>query len=184
MKKLIFTTLFVLASVFAVSAQQTQNQGVVAYNFSTSDVSVKRLNGTRFDSNTDSHGFTVGYTRFTKGKAGKVGTYGMTTEVTANIDSNEANQVTVMTGVVAQARNYSYVRPYARVLGGVARQHINRTNVYDTTDVSFALDGGVGVDFSPVKDGRYSFRTGFDVVNTSFNGERGNAYKFTAGIVF
>jgi len=89
-----------------------------------------------------------------------------------------------LAGPTLQARNNSYVQPYIRGLVGVARQHINRTNISDNSDASFAVDGGVGLDFALAKGSRYAFRTGFDVVNYSFNGERSNAYKLTAGFRF
>ncbi len=185
MKKLIAIAVIALASFVGANAQsaQSQNQFVVGYNFATSDVSVARLNGTRFNSDTDSHGITLGYTRFTKSVGDKVGILGLTGEVTANFDANEANQVTVMAGPTLQARNSSYVQPYARVLAGVSRTHINRANIADVSDASFAVDGGVGLDFSS-KGSRNAFRLGFDVVNYGFNGERTYAYKATAGIRF
>src|SRR6476661_7371212 len=161
MKKLIAIAILAVASVIGVNAQstQSQNQFVAAYNFATSDISVERANHTRFNSDTDSHGFTLGYTRFTKGDVanGKVGVLGLTGEVTANFDKDEANQVTVMAGPTLQARNNSYVQPYARVLAGVARQHINRANIADNADASFAIDGGAGLDFAFAKGSRYGF---------------------------
>src|SRR6476661_412219 len=52
--KLIAIAILAVASVIGANAQstQSQNQFVAAYNFATSDVSVERLNHTRFDSNT------------------------------------------------------------------------------------------------------------------------------------
>ncbi len=187
MKNFIAIAIMLVAGVVGVSAQstqeQSQNQFVVGYNFATSDVSAARLNGTRFNSDTDSHGVTVGYTRFTKSVGDKVGVLGLTGEVTANFDANEASQVTVMAGPTLQARNSSYVQPYARVLAGVSRTHINRANIADVSDASLALDAGVGLDFSG-KGKRVGFRTGFDVVRYTFNNEPTYAYKATAGIRF
>ena len=176
-------TLIALASIFTVSAQKTQNEGYVGYNFVRQDVKYERP-AFKFDENTDSHGFSVGYSRYTKGEAGKVGVFGLTGEVSANFDTREASLVTVMAGGVAKARNNSYVQPYVRVLGGVARQHINRRNITNTTDASFAFNAGGGIDFAFKKDSRYAIRTGADYVNTGFNNQRQNAVRLTAGIVF
>lgn len=175
--------MFVLASIFTVSAQKTQNEGYVGYNFVRQDVKFVRPNF-RFDENTDSHGASVGYTRYLKGKEGKAGVAGLTGEVSANFDKNEASLVTVMAGGILKARNMSYVQPYMRVMGGAARQNVNRRNIRDTSDISAAFDVGAGLDFSLSKNSRYALRTGVDYVNTGFNGERQSAVRLTAGIVF
>lgn len=186
MNKVIALSLILLASVVAASAQslRSQNEGVVAYNFLTSDVSVERLNHTRFNTDTDSHGFTVGYTRYTKGEAGKVGVLGLTGEVSANFDSNKATLATVMVGGTVKARNNSVVQPYARVLGGVARQNITRANIADVTDVSAAFDLGAGVDFAVKGRSRYGIGFGVDYLNTGFNGQRQNAYRGSVRLIF
>lgn len=182
-KKLFAVTIIALASVFAVNAQKTQNEGYVGYNFIRQDVKFEKP-AFKFNENTDSHGVSVGYTRYTKGDNDKVGVLGLTGEVTANFDNNEASVVTGLVGVTAKARNNSVVQPFVRGLVGGARQHVNRHNIKDATDISFAYDLGTGIDFAFKKDSRYALRTSVDYLNTSFNDNRQNAIRLGLGLVF
>lgn len=183
-KNLFALSLIALASVFAVSAQEkTQNEGVVAYSFIRQDVKFERPTF-KFNENTDSHGVSAGYTRYTKGEKGKVGVFGFTGELAANFDSNEASVLTALAGVTAKARNNSFIQPYVRAMVGGARQHVNRRNITDTTDVSFAYDLGAGIDFAFKKDSRYALRTSADYINTSFYGQRQNAFRLGLGVTF
>lgn len=180
MKKVI--AIFALALTFAVSASaQSQNEGYVGVSFLRQNVEFTQTPSVRFNENTDSFGVTAGVSRFTKTQNGKAGVLGVTADLTANFDTNQASLVTFMVGGTAKARNAEFVQPYVRVLGGVARQNVTRRNVFDKTDVSSAFDVGAGLDF---KVSTFSVRTGLDFVNTGFHGERQNSGRATVAIVF
>ena len=183
MKNLIALTILVLAGAIGVSAQQTANEGYVGYSFLRQNVKFERP-VVDFNENTDSHGFMAAYTRYLDGTATRVGSVGITGEVAANFDSNEANVVTAMGGLRVKARNLNYVQPSFKVVGGVARQHVNRQNITDTSDLTAAFAAGVGVDLSTKKDTRYKLHLGADYLNTGFNGERQHGVRLNAGFVF
>lgn len=183
MKKIIALTILILAGAFGVSAQQTANEGYIGYSFLRENVKFERP-VVAFNENTDSHGFMVAYTRYLNGSGAKVGTFGLTGEIAANFDSNEASVVTAMGGIRVKARNLNYVQPSFKLVGGVARQHVNRQNITDTSDVTAAFSAGVGFDFVPKKDSRYKPFVGVDYLNTGFNGERQHGVRLNAGIVF
>jgi hypothetical protein len=183
MKKLIALVVFVFAGVIAGQAQQTNNEGYVGYQFLRQDVKFERPS-IHFDENTDSHGVNAAYTYYFAGKKGKVNVLGITGEVGANFDNNEASLITAMGGLTLKARNSRYVQPYVHALGGVARQHVNRRNIFDTTDYSTAFAAGGGVDFNLKANSRYKVRFGADYLNTGFAGERQNAVRLSTGLVF
>lgn len=181
--KLVLAVMVVFAGVMGVSAQQTANEGYLGYSFLRQDVKFERP-AFRFNENTDSHGVTASYTRYLNGSPKKVGTVGITGEVAANFDSNEASLVTVLGGIRAKARNMKYVQPSLKLVGGVARQHVNRRNITDTSDVSAAFAAGVGLDFVLKEGTRYKPFVGVDYLNTGFHGERQSGVRFNAGLVF
>lgn len=190
MKKLIVLALISFAGFFSANAQapKTQNEGVVAYSFIRQDIKYIRPSSSqpifRFDENTDSHGVSASYSRYTKGEAGKVGVLGLTGELAGNFDSNEASVLTAMVGGIAKARNNSIVQPFARALVGVGRQHVNRRNITDTSDVSLAYDFGTGLDFAFKKNSRYGLRTSVDYLHTEFANQGQHGVRLGLGLVF
>lgn len=184
MRKLILTAVMVLAGIVGIANAQevTQNQFVVGYNYLHTNLDTRNVPPVNWNSKDDSHGFTVGYTRFTEGDANKVGVLGLTGEFTTNFNSNEATMITALVGGTLEARNAKTIQPYARVLGGVARQHVTINNFRNTSDTTFAFDVGAGVDWRLKK--RYSLRTGVDYLNNGFLGERQDNIRATVGLVF
>lgn len=188
MKNTVAILALIIMSVFAVSAQtaQSDNSFFVGYSFLREDVKFNTTPTVRFDRNTDSHGFNASYTRFFAGKGTKeANTVGFTADLGGNFDNKEsASLVTVMGGFTAQARNQKYFQPYARALGGVARQNVKLSNISDLSDVSAAFALGVGLDINTAKNSRYKVRLGADYLNTGFNGSRQNGVRLTTGFVF
>lgn len=182
----IFTLVFAFA--FAANAQtattsQTANEGFVGYSFLRQNVEVNRAS-LKFDTDTDSHGFNAGYTRYFGGSSRKAGVVGFTADLGANFDNGDASLVTVMGGLVAKARNGKYVQPYVRAMGGFSRQNVNRYNITDTSDITSAFALGTGLDINVKKYSRYKIRFGADYLNTGFKGERQNSVRLTTGLVF
>ena len=175
MKNLVTIIALVFASALVAVAQetpttsQTNNEFAVAYSFLREDVKIQRPT-LSFDTNTDSHGFNAGYTRYLGGSATEAGIFGLTADLGVNIDNNKASLVTVAGGVTVKARNNKYIQPYVRVLGGVARQNVSRFNLLNTTDVTAVAILGAGVDFNTSAYSRYKIGFGADYVNTGFNG--------------
>lgn len=182
MKRVLFSLVLTLAAFGAVFAQDKGEFGV-GYQFLRQDVKFEQPS-LAFDENTDSHGFYVNATRYFGGSATRNGVVGLTGDVGVNIDNNEANLVTALGGVTLKARNAKYVQPFVNVLGGVARQHVNRQNILDTSDVSTAYALGGGVDIKPRSESKAQIRIGANYLNTGFAGERQNAVVLRAGLVF
>jgi len=185
MKKVILATMLVLVGAFGAMAQSTQtaNEFNVGYNFLRQDIKVERP-VIAFNENTDSHGFTAGYTRYLGGDPTKISGVGVTGEVAANFDGNEATLVTAMGGITLKARNFEYVQPYARALGGVAKQNVNRGNLTNFSDVSAVFDLGGGLNFNLGQRSRYKVQVGADYVNTGFMGERQHGVRLSTGLIF
>lgn len=182
MRKFIFSLILTLAAFGAVFAQD-RAELAVGYQFLRQDVKIERPT-LAFNENTDSHGFYVNATRYFGGSAGRNGVLGLTGDVGVNIDNNEANLVTAMGGLTLKARNARYIQPFVNVLGGVARQHVNRQNILDTTDVSTAYALGGGVDIKPRSDSKVQLRLGANYLNTGFGGARQNSAVLRVGLVF
>lgn len=172
------------ASTINAQTKQTANEGFVGYSFVRQDVKFTQAPRFVFNENTDSHGFNISGTHYFGGNATKVGVVGLTADFGANFDSNEANLVTATAGVTIKGRNFRYIQPSVRVLGGIGRQHVNRRNILDTTDVSGVFIAGVGLDFTTKNISRYKFHTGIDYLNTGFGGERQNGARATVGLTF
>ena len=134
MKKLIFATILTIVGILGVNAQTTSNEGYVGYSFLRQDVKYNVTPVLKYNTNTDSNGVTFGGAHYFAKNVG------LTADVTINGGSNSASLVTVMAGGIAKARSMNYVQPYARLMGGVARQNVTRTNLKDFTDVSFVAD--------------------------------------------
>ncbi len=177
MKKLFALSLLILAGVFGANAQQTANQGTIGVSFLREDVKFVQPHLT-FNENTDSFGVTASYTRFV------VGGFGLTGELGANFDSNKANLVTALAGTTLQVRSAKYVQPFVKILGGVARQSVDRHNLNDFTNVKFAYEAGGGVDINVKANSRYKVRLGAGYVGTRFHGEQQSGVRLTTGIVF
>ena len=180
MKKILFSLMLTLVAFGGAFAQSTgKNDVAVGYQFTRQDVKFERP-VLAFDENTDSHGFYVNGAHYFD----KDGIVGLTGDVGVSVDSNEASLVTAMGGLTLKARNAKYVQPFVQVLGGVARQHVNRQNILDTTDVTgaFAVGGGVDVQFS--SDAKVKFQLGANYLNTGFGGQRQSGAQFRAGLVF
>lgn len=176
----------VLGTAFAVSAQtnQTNHEGFVGYQYLRQNVEIA-VPSLHFNENTDSHGFNAGYTYYFDSKrVDKVGVLGVTADLGANFDTNDARLVTVMAGATLKARNSNYVQPYVRALAGLARQDVNRGNLLDINDTSFAWAAGGGLDINFKKLSRYKFRIGADYLQTSLSGQRQNNVRLTTGFVF
>lgn len=178
-------TVILLAGFVGINAQslQTANEGYVGYTFLRQDVKFERPTF-RFNENTDSHGLAVGYTRYLNTSKTNVGTVGLTTEVAANFDTDEASLVTAEAGLILKGRNYARVQPSVRVLAGVGRQHINRRNLRDNTDTNLAYTAGAGLDFNLTKLSQYKLHTGVDLINTGFAGERQGGARVNFGLIF
>lgn len=178
MKKFLGILILTLVS-FSYSFAQSANEVYVGYSFVRSDLKFSEL-ATRFNENTDSHGFVTSYTRYlNKGKE-----FGVTGEFGANFDSSrsKATLVTLMGGVTIKNREAKNFNPYFKGLVGVARQEVNRTNVFNTSDVSPAFSVGGGFDVNVVKKAKW--RIGADYINLGFNSSRHNAWRFHTGLVF
>lgn len=182
MKRLIFSLILTLAAFGATFAQDT-SELAVGYQFLRQDVKFERPT-LAFDENTDSHGAFANYTRYFGGTATRKGVVGLTGDVGVNVDNNEANLVTVLGGLTLKARNAKSIQPFVNVLGGVARQHVNRQNILDTTDITTAYAVGGGVDIGRDVDSRVRVRLGANYLNTGFNGARQNGVVLRAGLVF
>lgn len=180
---LVFAFAFTAVAQNTPTTSQTKNEGVIAYSFLRQNVEF-RTPTLAYNTDTDSHGVNAGYTRYFGGSATRAGVFGLTADLGVNVDNNEASLVTVAGGVTAKARNYKYVQPYARALVGVARQNVNRFNIADTSDISAAFIGGVGVDFNTSAYSRYKIGAGLDLVNTGFGGSRQNGLRGTVRFVF
>ena len=176
MKKLIISS--IIAVVGATSAMaQNASETFVGYSFLKQNVESTR-SVARFDENTDSHGFVVSHSRYFM----KTKTVGLTGEVGANFDTNEASLVTALGGVVFKAQQEATVRPFAKALIGYARQRVDRNNILNSTDAAGAYSLGGG--FDVVVKGGYQWRVGADYLNTGFGGVRQNAVRFSTGLVF
>lgn len=188
MKNLLVVLAVLVGSVFAVNAQtattsQTANEGFVGYSFMKENATFDR-GLIRYDADNDSHGFNVAYTRYFGGTATKAGVVGVTGDFGAQFNNGENSMVTGLVGVTAKARNYKYVQPYVRALGGVARQHVHIHTLTDVSDYSAAFAVGTGLDINTKAYSRYKIRLGVDYLNTGFGGERQNNVRFTTGLVF
>jgi len=186
MRTTILSLILLIAGVLGVSAQtQSNNEGSVGYQFLRQDLEFNTTPSVRFNHNTDSHGFNASYARYFA-KKGELGNVGVKAEVSANFKDDEAVLATGLAGVVVKAHNAKYVQPFGHVLGGVARQHVTRNNFkqFSSPDYSAAFAIGGGVDFNLAKESRYKLRLGGDILNTGFGGERQNAVRLTAGVVF
>lgn len=182
MKKVLFLATTILAGVFAANAQTSQNEFSVGYNFLRSNIEFNRTPVVRFNRDTDSHGISAGYTRYSAGVGDTASVVGLTAEGAVNFKSGEATMATLMGGGVLKARNAKYIQPYARVMGGVARQHVTEVNFRDNSNVSAAFDLGGGIDWKVGKT--VALRTGVDYLNTGFGGERQNNFRGTLALVF
>lgn len=179
MNKFIISAAILLMGIIGINAQspQTANEFGTGYSFLTRE-------------NEDAHGFYTGYTRYVNGSVTKAGTVGVTGEVAANFDSDEASLATLQGGLTFKARNSKVIQPSVRFLAGVARQRINRLNTPDTTDVSGAFTVGGGLDIPLGKASRlgevnrYKLHFGADLVNTGFGGQRQNGARLSAGVTF
>jgi hypothetical protein len=180
LNNILFSLVLTLVAVGATFAQSTGKSDVaVGYQFTRQDVKFEQQT-LAFDENTDSHGFYANGAYY----PGKAGVVGITGDVGVSIDSNEANLVTAMGGLTLKARNNKYVQPYVMGLAGVARQHVNRQNIFDTTDVSLAYGAGAGVDIKFRSDSKVKLQVGANYLNTGFNDQRQNAVQLRAGLVF
>jgi hypothetical protein len=184
MKNVLLITIMFLAGVVGVSAQQSANEGSVFYSGLRQDVSVKASTLVHYNVDTDSNGIGVGYTRYVNRSKTNEGTLGITGELTGNFNSGEARAVTLLGGLTLKARNNERFQPSVRVLAGVARQHVNRRNVFDTTDYSSAITAGVGLDVALAKGSRYKGVIGIDYLNTGFSNSRQDAVRVKLGLVF
>lgn len=187
MKKVIALFTLTLAMAFGVAAQsaQTQNEFSVGYSFLRQDVTFSPAAFRAVDDR-DSHGVSLGYTRYMKNNGNKFSNVGFTADLTANFNNERdvMSMGTLMGGVMVKARNSSYVQPYARAMVGAARQNMRSLTVGTRTDYSAAVDLGAGLDFNVARDSRYKIRVGGDWVNTGFAGERQNSGRATVGFVF
>lgn len=179
MKKILFSLILTLAAFSGAVLAQDKDDVAVGYQFLRQDVKFERP-ALAFNENTDSHGFYANYTRY----LGESGVLGVTGDVSANFDNNEASVVTAMGGLTLKARNAKYVQPYVNALGGLARSHVNRQNILDTTDISTAYALGGGVDIRTSEDSKVKFQIGANYVNTRFNGERQHGVQARVGLVF
>lgn len=178
MKKIFAILALTIISALGISAQASKNEGYVGYSFLRQNVQYNVTPVLKFDTNTDSNGITFGGAHYiTKN-------LGLTADATINGGSNSASLVTVMVGGIAKARNLNFVQPYVRVLAGVGRQNVTRSNIKDFTDVQPVVDAGAGVDLYPKKGGKVGLRLGADLVNSGFNGNRTNSARLTAALVF
>lgn len=182
MKKFLFSLILTFVAFGAVFAQNSK-EVAVGYQFLRQDVKFEQPTLV-FNENTDSHGFFVNGTHYFGDSGVGKGVFGLTADVGVNIDKNEANLVTALAGVTIKARNARVVQPFVNVLGGVARQHVNRQNLLDTTDISMAYAVGGGVDIKPRKDSKVQLRLGANYLNTGFNDTRQNGVVLRAGLVF
>ncbi len=165
-----------MATAFGVAAQS--NEGYVGVSFLRENVKFTQIK-TAFDENTDSLGVVLAGTHYVKNS-----NYGLTADFGGNFDTNKASLVTFTVGGTAKARNCTYVQPFVHVLGGVARQNVNRKNITDITDVSPVMIAGGGLDFRTSQRSRYKLRTGIDWVATKFNKERQDGLRASVGLVF
>lgn len=184
MKKVI-AILFTIGSLaFGAYAQtESKNEVFVGYSFLKQDVKFEKPNF-KFDENTDSHGFNVNYTRYVGKSDNKNGVVGFTVDLGANFDNNDASLVTLMGGVVIKARNQKYFQPYVRGLAGVAREHVNRNNVFDATDIKPAYAVGAGFDVKTKAKNNWALSFGADYLGTNFRGEQQGAVRLVAGVRF
>jgi hypothetical protein len=175
-------TVLMLAMAFSVTAfSQSQNEGYVGYSFLSQNVQFNKTSALKYNEDTDSHGITAGFSRYTKGENGKAGVFGVTADLTANFDTNRATLITAMAGVTAKARNETFVQPYARALVGIGSQSFTRVTLHDNNTVSAAFGVGAGIDW---KVSTFSVRTGVDYTNTGFQGERQNSGRANIAVVF
>lgn len=177
MKKIITILILMIAST--VTSFSQSNEFYAGYSFIREDVKFSELTR-RYSENTDSHGFVASYTRYVD----KSNSFGVTGEVSANFDSSGKNStlVTAMGGFTIKNREAKNFNPYFKGLAGVARQEVNRTTLFDTSDVSGAFSVGGGFDVKFVKNTQW--RVGADYVNVGFKSERHNAWRFHTGLVF
>lgn len=181
---LLFAFATVAVSQATPTSSQSNNEGVVAYSFLREDVKIQRPVFV-FESDTDSHGFNAAYTRYMfGGSSSTANTVGFTADLGANIDNNNASLITFAGGVTVKGRNYKYVQPFARALGGVALRNVDRLNITNTQDVSGAAILGGGVDFNTSAYSRYKVGVGADYVGTGFNGLTQHGARLTARFVF
>lgn len=168
-----------MLAIFGVGTASAQSSGetFVGYSFLKQNVTSNRAL-VSFDENTDSHGFVVSHSRYFLNT--KV--VGLTAEVGANFDENEASLVTAMGGIIFKARQETKVQPFVKGLVGYARQRVDRAGILDVKDASKAYSLGGGMDF--VLKGRYQWRVGADYINTGFAGVRQNSVRFSTGLVF
>lgn len=182
MRKILFSLVLTLVA-FSATFAQDRGEITLGYQFLRQDV--KFVQPTLvFDENTDSHGFYVNATRYFGGSATRNGVIGLTGDVSANFDNNEANLVTATAGLTLKARNAKAIQPYVNALAGVARQHVNRQNITDTTDISLAYILGGGIDIKPNADSNIKLQLGGNYVSTSFGGARQNGAQLRVGLVF
>lgn len=178
-------TAILIMGVVGINAQslQSANEFKIAYSFLRQDVKVEVPTFT-FDDNTDSHGVTVGYTRYLNGSSDRVGTVGLTGEVTASFNNDDSSLVTAQGGFTLKARNNERFQPSVRALAGVARQNVTRGNIFDVSDVTPAFTLGAGMDIATVRNSRYKLHLGADYVNTRFMGDQQHGARLNVGFIF
>lgn len=165
-----------VVSVLGISAQS--NEGYVGASFLRENVKFTQIKKA-FDENTDSLGINLAGTHYVNKS-----NFGLTADFGANFDTNSASLVTLTAGGTFKARNYKYAQPFVHVLGGIARQNVNRSNITDVTNVSPALLLGGGIDFNTRAKSDYKVRVGADLVSTRFGNERQDGLRATIGLVF
>lgn len=173
----------VCLTLSAYSQTESKNEVFIGYSFLKQDVKFEKSNF-KFDENTDSHGFDVNYTRYVGKSNNKNGVVGFMVDLGSNFDNNDASLVTLMGGIVFKARNQKYFRPYVRGLAGVAREHVNRNNIFDSTDIKPAYAIGAGFDVKTKVKNNWALSFGADYVGTNFRGEQQSAVRLVTGIRF
>ncbi len=176
-----------VAGIVGVSAQtpvtsQSANEGYVGLSFNRSDVSNNSSLGINTD--TDSVGVNLGYTRYLGGSDTKAGIVGVGGELGYNFGEGDSNQVTALGTLTLKARNAKYVQPYVRGLLGAAKQNVTVGNALEYSDWSAAYGAGVGTDIKFSKYSRYGVRLGADYINTGFFGDRQHGARAVIGLVF